>query len=77
MDRPGWHTTKKLKGLNNIIIYPIPAYTPKLNPTECISPLIRECLANKSFNNLDELENILAERCLWLMEHPTVIKVKE
>lgn len=30
--------------------------------------------ANKSFNNLDELENILAQRCLWLMEHPTVIK---
>ncbi len=43
MDRAGWHTTKKLKGLNNIIIYPIPAYTPKLNPTECIWPLIREC----------------------------------
>jgi transposase len=48
MDRGGWHTTKKLKGLNNIIIYPIPAYTPKLNPTECIWPLIRECLANNT-----------------------------
>ena len=24
MDRAGWHTTKKLKGLNNIIIYSNP-----------------------------------------------------
>jgi transposase len=72
MDTAGWHKTKKIKGLNNIIIYPIPAYTPKFKPTECIWSLIRECLANKSFNNLDELENILAQRCLWLIEHPTV-----
>jgi hypothetical protein len=56
------------------IVPPLSEKGYKLNPTECNWPLIRECLANKSFNNLDELENILAPRCLWLMEHPTVIK---
>lgn len=43
VDRAGWHTSKKLKLPNNLIMYPIPAYTPKLNPTECVWPLVREC----------------------------------
>ncbi len=66
MDRADWHTTKKLKGLNNIIIYS--CLYPKLNPSQCIWLLIRKSLANKSFNNLDKLENILAQRCLWLYQ---------
>jgi len=74
VDRAGWHVSSKLKVPKNIIMYPIPAYTPRLNPTECIWPLLRESLANKPLNDLDELENILVKRCNWLMNNPQIVK---
>jgi transposase len=74
VDRAGWHVSSKLKVPKNIIMYPIPAYTPRLNPTECIWPLLRESLANKPLNDLDESENILVKRCNWLMNNPQIVK---
>lgn len=74
LDRAGWHVSSKLKVPKNIIMYPISAYTPRLNPTECIWPLLRESLANKPLNDLDELENILVKRCNWLMNNSQIVK---
>ena len=55
-------------------MYPIPPYTPQLNPTECIWPILTERLANKVFDNLDALEAVLIERCQWLMNNPMTVK---
>ncbi len=74
LDQAGWHRSKKLALPKNLIMYPLPAYTPSLNPTECIWPLLREPLANKAFDNLDELETVLSQRCVWLMNNPGIVR---
>lgn len=74
LDQAGWHSTNRLLVPQGIILYPLPAYTPQLNPTECIWPLLRERLANRVWDDLDTLEAVLAERCLWLMHNPQVVQ---
>lgn len=74
VDQAGWHTTRHLSVPQDIIMYPIPPYTPQLNPTECMWPLLRERLANKVFDNLDALETALIDRCQWLMNNPLTVK---
>lgn len=74
IDQAGWHTTKKLKIPDNIRFFSIPSHTPELQPTECIWPLAKECVANESFDDLDELEAVVVPRCKWLIDHPEVVK---
>jgi len=56
------------------VVLNTPAYTPQLAPAETIVPLIREAVANQSFNNLDTLEVCLAQRCAYLLQHPQIIQ---
>jgi transposase len=74
VDQAGWHTTRHLTVPQDIIMYSIPPYTPQLNPTECLWPLLRERLANQVFDTLDSLETVLIERCQWLMNNPSTVK---
>lgn len=74
IDRAGWHTTKKLIIPDNIRLFPIPSHTPELQPTECIWPLAKECVANESFADLDELESVVVPRCKWLIDNPNIVK---
>lgn len=46
-----------------IILEPLPAYSPELQPAERLWCLTDEPLANKSFESLNELEKVLLERC--------------
>ena len=69
-ERTRWFVPK------DIIMYSLPPYTPQLNPTECIWPLLRERLANQVFHTLDSLETVLIEHCQWLMNNPTTVKGK-
>lgn len=74
MDGAGWHKSKQLEVPENIQIFPIPPYTPELQPVECSWPLLKESVANKYFDNLDAFENIIAKRCLWLSKNPETLK---
>lgn len=74
LDQAGWHTTAKLKVPDDIILLPIPSHTPELQPAECVWPLVKECVANDSFADLDELENVVVPRCKWLIDNPDVVK---
>ena len=47
----------------------LPARSPELQPAERLWPLVNECVANRLFEDLDELE-ALVERCLALSEKP-------
>lgn len=53
---------------------PLPAYSPELQPAERPWPLIRESLANRDLDTLDELEDLLVQRCRYLIENHDVIK---
>ncbi|ABA19755.1 hypothetical protein Ava_B0254 (plasmid) [Trichormus variabilis ATCC 29413] len=76
VDQAGWHTSKQLMLPAGIILFPLPAYTPQLQPTECVWSLLREAVANQMFSTLDELETVLISRCQWLMSHPQIVHGK-
>ena len=47
-----------------IYLQPLPAYSPELQPvSERLWNITDEPLANKSFDTIDELEEVLIERC--------------
>jgi hypothetical protein len=74
MDNAGWHRSKELEIPENIQIFPLPPYTPELQPVECSWPLLREPIANKYFDNLDNLEDVIAKRCAWLNKNPETVR---
>lgn len=74
IDNAGWHISKELFVPENIRFFPLPPYTPELQPTECSWPLLREPIANAYFDNLDVLENTVSKRCKWLIDNPKILK---
>ena len=73
VDGAGWHKGK-LKIPEGIHLLPLPAYSPELQPAERLWPLVREALANKDIDTLDELEELLVQRCCFLIDKTNVIK---
>lgn len=73
VDGAGWHKGN-LKIPDGIHLLPLPAYSPELQPAERLWPLVRESLANKDIDNLDDLEEMLVQRCRVLINNTDVIK---
>ena len=74
LDRAGWHRSAHLWLPEGIHLVFLPAYSPEVQPAERVFPLSNEPLANRVFASLDELEQVQAERCRWLQDHPEVIQ---
>jgi transposase len=74
LDGAGWHKSAKLEIPQGIHLVFLPPYSPELQPAERLWPLSNEPLANRSFTSLDELEQVQAERCLYLQTHPELIR---
>ena len=70
LDGATWHRSPKLDVPDNLRLLVLPPYTPELNPAEHLWPPLREVTANQTFADIDALESRLAERCVWLFEHP-------
>lgn len=74
MDGAGWHRSEALETPENIRIFPIPPYSPELQPVECGWPMLKESVANGYYDDLDSLEASLSARCEWLSNHPDTLK---
>jgi transposase len=75
VDRAGWHTAKKkLKVPEGIHLEFLPPHSPELQPAERLWPLAGEGVANRHFDEIGQLEEALAERCVALSERPEVIR---
>lgn len=74
IDGAGWHKSKELKIPENIQLFPLPPYSPELQPVECSWPLLKEPIANQYFDDLDKLEDTVAKRCKWLEKNPKILK---
>jgi transposase len=57
------HRATTLQVPENISLINVPAYTPELNPSERVWPLVKEGVANQSHSSLDELEQKVCSRC--------------
>ena len=75
VDRAGWHTAKKkLKVPEGIHLEFLPPHSPELQPAERLWPLSNEGVANCHFEEIEELEETLGERCVALSEQPDLIR---
>jgi len=56
MDRAGWHTTEALIIPSNITLFPLPSYSPELNPMEQVWQKLKHgSLSNRIYKNYDEI----------------------
>lgn len=56
MDRAGWHTTEALNIPLNLTLFPLPPYSPELNPMEQVWQKIKQgSLSNRVFKNYNEI----------------------
>jgi transposase len=73
-DNAGWrhevsplgHRSKKAVIPEEIKLEFLPPYSPELQPAERLWSLVDEPLVNQHFKSIDEIEDILAERCCVL-----------
>ncbi|TVQ86447.1 MAG: IS630 family transposase [Deltaproteobacteria bacterium] len=73
LDGAGWHTSKKVvvpEGIHRVFL---PPYSPELQPAERLFPLINEALANKTFDSIEHLERVLADRLAALDGDPLLV----
>ena len=74
IDNAGWHTSKDLiipEGINFIFI---PAYTPELQPAEKLWSLTNEYIANRNFDNIEQLEEAQSIGCSKISSQLEVVK---
>jgi len=57
------HRAHSLSVPEQITLMNLPAYTPELNPTERLWPLVREGVANRTHDTLTTLEHEVSQRC--------------
>jgi hypothetical protein len=74
VDNAGWHVAKRLAVPANVVLHRLPPCTPELQPAEPLWSLVREAVANEGFDELEELEPVLVERCRWLIGHPEIVR---
>lgn len=74
VDGAGFHRNKDLEVPEGIHLCFLPPYSPELQPVERIWPLLHECHANQDIKDMDTLEDLLCERCVWLSENRDIMK---
>lgn len=56
LDRASWHKSQKINCFKNIILVPLPAGSPELNPVEQLWEHLRDRhLANRSFEDTEDI----------------------
>lgn len=51
----------------------LPSHSPELQPAERLWTLTNELIANRSFDSLDEVEEILIQRCRQIIDQPDFV----
>jgi transposase len=74
LDRAGWHTGKEVEVPQGIELEFLPSASPELQPSERLWPLSNEGVANRHFEEIEELEEALVKRCVALCNQPEVIR---
>lgn len=74
LDGAGYHSEPKLTLPDGLHLVKLPPYSPELQPAERLWPLLDEPLVNRTFNNLDSLQDVLSLRCCTLSSMPQLIR---
>ena len=63
MDNAGWHRAKRLAVPGNVRLHFLPPCTPELQPAEHFWALVREVVANDTFDRLGHHRRVIRRRC--------------
>jgi transposase len=74
VDQAGWHTGKEVEIPEGIHLEFVPSGSPELMPAERLWPLTNEGVANGLFEEIEEIEEALMERCMQLLDQTETIK---
>ena len=74
VDQAGWHTGKEVEVPEGIHLEFLPSGSPELMPAERLWPLTNEAVANGLFEEIEEIEEALMERCLELLDQAETIR---
>ncbi len=74
LDNAGWHISDKITPPEGLHLFPLPPYSPELQPAERLWPLANEAIANRSFPDLEALDDALTRRCLQLCNDAECIR---
>ncbi len=74
LDQAGWHSSRKVAVPLGITLIFLPPRSPELQPAERLWPLSNEAICNRGFANIEELEEVQAQRCRQLLAQPELIR---
>jgi transposase len=74
VDKAGWHTGKEVEVPEGVNLEFLPSGSPELQPAERLWTLTNEALANRLFEEIGEVEEALAERCVELLDQTGAIR---
>jgi transposase len=76
VDGAGWHSAGDVVIPAGIHLVFQPPYSPQVQPSERLWPLIRESLANRDFVDIAEHRKVTAQRCRELSDQPEVVRTR-
>ena len=74
VDKAGWLTGGEVELPEGIHLEFLPSGSPELQPAERLWPLTNEAVANRLFEEIEELEEALVERCVQLLDQAETIR---
>src|SRR5215216_294231 len=75
LDKAGWHTGGEVEVPEGVHLEFLPSASPELQPSERLWPLTDEGVANRFFEEIEDLEEALVERCVALCAQPVIILI--
>jgi transposase len=73
VDKAGWHAGGEVEVPEGIHLEFLPSGSPELQPAEKLWPLTNEAVANGIFEEIEEIEEALMERCVELQDQSETI----
>ena len=74
VDQAGWHTGGEVELPEGIHLEFLPPGSPELQPAERLWSLTNEAVANGFFEEIEQIEEALVERCLELLDQTQTIR---
>lgn len=74
LDRAGWHGAPRVAVPEGGRLIFLPPYRPEVQPAERVWPVVNEAVANRSFQNLEEMMGVVAERCRVLQADAATLR---
>ena len=74
VDKAGWHTGGEVEVPEGVHLEFLPSGSPELQPAERLRVLTNEAVANGIFEEIEEIEEALMERCVELLDQSESIR---